>query len=41
MPGVFLVPDSIPIGQAIDDLELAVKAQTSDDCKNLVTYFPL
>jgi hypothetical protein len=41
MPGVFLVPDSMPIGQAIDDLELAVKAQTSDDCKNLVTYFPL
>jgi hypothetical protein len=41
MQGVFLVPKSMSIGQAIDDLELAVKAQTLDDCKDRVTYFPL
>jgi hypothetical protein len=41
MPGVFLVPKSMPIGQAIDDLELAVQALNPDDCKDLVTYFPL
>ena len=41
MPGVFLIPKSMAIGHAIDDLELAVKAQTADDCKDQVTYFPL
>jgi hypothetical protein len=41
MPGVFLVPKSMAIGQAIDDLELAVQALSPDDCKDLVTYFPL
>lgn len=41
MPGVLLVPKSMPIGQAIDDLELAVTAQTPEDCQDQVTYFPL
>jgi predicted nuclease of predicted toxin-antitoxin system len=41
MPGVFLVARSMSIGQAIDDLELAVRAQTPDDCKDRVLYFPL
>lgn len=41
MPGVFLVPKSMPIGQAIDELELAVEAQVPDECQNQVTYFPL
>jgi Domain of unknown function (DUF5615) len=41
MPGVFLVPKTMPIGQAIDDLELAVTAQTPEDCQDQVTFFPL
>jgi hypothetical protein len=41
MPGVFLVPKSMPIGQAIDELELAIKALTPDECKDQVTYFPI
>jgi hypothetical protein len=41
MPGVFLVPKAMPISDAIDDLELAVQAQSSDDCKDQVIYFPL
>lgn len=41
MPGVFLVPKDMPIGQAIDDLEMAVTAQIQDDCQNQLIYFPL
>jgi hypothetical protein len=41
MPGVFLVPKSMPIGQAIDDLVIAINAQTPEDCEVQVTYFPL
>ena len=41
MPGVFLIPKSMAIGHAIDDLELAIKAQTAADCKDQVNYFPL
>ena len=41
MPGVFLVSKSMPIGQAIDELELALFAKTPDECKDQVTYFPL
>jgi hypothetical protein len=41
MPGVFLVDKAMPIGQAIDELELAVTAQNADDCTDRVTYFPL
>jgi hypothetical protein len=36
MPGVLLVPKSVAIGQAISDLELAIEAQTADDCKDQV-----
>ena len=41
MPGVFLVLKSMPIGQAIDELELAIKALAPDECKDLVAFFPL
>jgi hypothetical protein len=41
MPGVSLVSKSMPIGQAIDELELALLAKTPDECKDQVTYFPL
>jgi len=41
MPGVFLVSDQMPRGQAIDELLLAVECYTSDDCKDLVRHFPL
>jgi hypothetical protein len=33
--------ESMPIGQAINDLELAIEAQTPDDCKDRVLSFPL
>jgi hypothetical protein len=41
MPGVFVVSDLIPVGQAIDEILLAVECMTPDECKNLVRFFPL
>ena len=41
MPGVFLVSDTMPIGQAIDEILLAADCMTSEECKNFVRFFPL
>jgi predicted nuclease of predicted toxin-antitoxin system len=41
MPGVFLVSKNMPIGQAIDELLIAVHCLSPDDCKDIVKYFPL
>jgi hypothetical protein len=41
MPGVFVVSDSMPVGQAIDELLIAAHCLSPDECKDLVTYFPL
>ncbi len=41
MPGVFLVSNDMPIGQAIDELLIAVHCLFADECKNLVRYFPM
>jgi len=41
MPGVFLVSNDMPIGQAIDELLIAVQCLAADECTNLVRYFPI
>jgi hypothetical protein len=41
MPGVFLVDDHMPVGQAIEEVLLAALCITPDECKDIVTYFPL
>jgi predicted nuclease of predicted toxin-antitoxin system len=41
MPGVFLVSDQMPIGQAIDEILLAVECLTQEECKDFVRFFPL
>ena len=41
MPGVFEIRDSVPIGTAIDELELIAEASAPDDWKDKVTYIPL
>jgi hypothetical protein len=41
MPGVFLVSDLKPIGQAIDEILLAVECLLPEKCKDLVQFFPL
>ena len=37
----FLVSNDMPIGQAIDELLIAVHCLSADECKNLVRYFPM
>lgn len=41
VPGVFLVSDDMPIGQAIIELLIAAHCLSSDECKDNVKYFPL
>jgi hypothetical protein len=41
MPGVFLVSDQMPIGQAIDEILLAVDCLNPQECENFVKFFPL
>jgi hypothetical protein len=41
MPGVFIVPTSMAIGQVIDELEFAVAAVSAEECRDQVIYFPL
>ena len=41
MPGVFLVSDLMPKGQAIEELLLAIQCLSPDECEGFVTYFPL
>jgi hypothetical protein len=41
MPGVFLVSDTMPLSQAIDELLLAVDCLAEQECEGMVTFFPL
>jgi predicted nuclease of predicted toxin-antitoxin system len=41
MPGVFLVSDDMPVGQAIKELLMAAHCLTPQECKDTVQYFPL
>ncbi|MCE9534113.1 MAG: DUF5615 family PIN-like protein [Planctomycetes bacterium] len=41
MPGVFLVDDRMPIGQAIDELLVAIHCLSADECKEIVKHFPM
>ena len=41
MPGVFLISDLMPIGQAIDEILLAIDCLTPEECKDFIWFFPL
>jgi predicted nuclease of predicted toxin-antitoxin system len=41
MPGVFLVSDQMPVGQAIEEILLAVECLAPEECMNFVRFFPL
>lgn len=41
MPGVIEVREGMPIGQALDDLQVLIGAGTPDDFENQVRYVPL
>jgi hypothetical protein len=41
MPGVFVVKKTLPIGQAIDQLLLAVYCLSSSECQDRVMFFPM
>jgi hypothetical protein len=41
MTGMFVVSDLMPIGQAIDEILLAVECFLPEECKDFVRFFPL
>jgi predicted nuclease of predicted toxin-antitoxin system len=41
VPGVFLVSDRMPKGQAVEELFVAIHYLTPEECRNQVMYFPL
>jgi predicted nuclease of predicted toxin-antitoxin system len=41
MPGVFLVSDDMPVGNAIDELLTAAHCLAPEECQDVVKYFPL
>ena len=41
MPGVILVPNTLAVGVALDNLEIAVGAGQPEDFKDCVTFIPL
>ena len=41
MPGVFVLPEHMPIGQAVTELETIALAGEPDDRQNLVIFLPL
>ena len=41
MPGVFLVSNRMPIGQAIEEILIAVDCLAPEECSNFVRFFPL
>ncbi|HEY3820320.1 MAG TPA: DUF5615 family PIN-like protein [Polyangiaceae bacterium] len=41
MTGVIAVPQSMPVGEAIEDLELIVECSAPEDWSNKICYLPL
>lgn len=41
MSGVVAVPNTMPIGQAIDDLSVLAECATPDELQNRILYLPL
>ena len=41
MPGIFLVSDLMPIGQAVEEILLAGDCLAPEECANLVRFFPM
>ncbi len=41
MPGVFVVPQSVPIGKAIDELVLILRCSQQSEWQNIVQFIPV
>jgi predicted nuclease of predicted toxin-antitoxin system len=41
MPGVIAVPDTLPIGQAIEEIAIIVECSAQSEWENQVVYLPL
>ena len=41
MPGVFVLPEAMPIGQAVTELEMIALASESDEWRDRVVFLPV
>jgi hypothetical protein len=41
MPGIIALPDDLPIGQAIEQLHIAVECLEENELEHQVLYLPL
>jgi|SRR5829696_4541290 len=41
MPGIIAVPKDMPVGKAIEDIEMLLMVCKSDELANIVTYLPI
>ncbi|MBX3288632.1 MAG: DUF5615 family PIN-like protein [Acidobacteria bacterium] len=41
MPGLFLVPDTVPIGKAIDEIVMVAECTTPNEWNNHIEFLPL
>lgn len=41
MPGVVMIPDRMPLGQALEDLSTIIECSTPEDWRNCVAWLPL
>lgn len=41
MPGLFLVPDTVPIGKAIDEIVLIATCSSPGEWDNRIEFLPL
>jgi len=41
MPGLFVIPEDMPIGQAVRELEMIVLASEPDEWRERVIFMPL
>jgi hypothetical protein len=41
MPGVFLVNNEMPAGDAIEEIRIAVHCLSEEECNDVVKYFPM
>jgi hypothetical protein len=41
MPGVFAVSSDMPVGAAVEELLLAAHCLRPEECRDVVTYFPM
>jgi hypothetical protein len=41
MPGVIVIPEDLPVGQAIDEMSLVIECCAENELENVILYIPV